>query len=598
MDQIDITPKNSKQKHTSDQNKLRVNEETLTFLNDPDYLKLQDFYQQARLDEAREILSSLLEKYPAEEKLLTFQQTLEMQISLKGLSATQLKKEKRAKTRRSLKLSAFTIVSILLVIAIFTGSYLFLNQFAQKQSSISTSKIIMDYQSQVQQLLISGQPQIAIIIIDKMKTIDPSYEGLLGLETEANTLLSLETKYQVGLGLIEAKNYSEALKTMMEIETERKGLWDVSRRIVFLETEIRVQQLKTEGNRAYQQNDWTGVIDAYEQALALDPKLDDAVMKEQLLNSYLRRIIQLLESNSTSIEDIDKAENYYRKASSMIPQSRAFANERENLQEISSNLLQLKFTQTAKNLLLAKEQNLGTISDAVSYLSKAANLDPKNSTLQNDLRNAQLYQIAFQNYYEMNWDPAITNLTQLIGYDPNFSDGNAELLLFESYLMLGRQYTNFGLFQDARRNLEQAEIISFGNKQNKLRIFEVQTLLGDVIGKSGDYQNGVSYYQYALNLVNIYSFAASNVELNSKLAIADAQAAQGLFAEALSSYQQVAIEFWKSIPFVELEIEDGSCLAFFADTHRSTTYSILTMNNLPETTVLSFGRKLKVPKLD
>jgi tetratricopeptide (TPR) repeat protein len=359
-----------------------------------------------------------------------------------------------------------------------------------------------------------------------------------------------------------------------------------------------VQQYIIEGNAAYEDGNWTGVITAYEQALSLDPKLDDAVMKEQLLNGYLRQIIQLLESDSTSIEDISKAENYYRKASSMIPQSKAFASERENLQQISSNLLELKFTQTARMLLIAEDQNLASISDAVAYLNKAVNLDPKNNTLQNDLKNAQLYQIAFQDYYEMSWEPAITNLTQLLGYDGNYANGNASLLLFEAYLALGRQYYNVSLYQDARRNLEQAEIISFIDKNNKLRIFEVQTLLGDVIGMTGDFQNAVSYYQYALNLVNIYGFTAINGTLNQELTTADSYAMQGLFAEALAGYQEVAAEFWKLLPVQEYEIADGSCLAFFAASHHSTTRAILSANGLPDTTVISFGRTLKVPVLD
>jgi hypothetical protein len=44
---------------------------------------------------------------------------------------------------------------------------------------------------------------------------------------------------------------------------------------------------------------------AYESALELDPELNDAIMKEQLLNGYLRRIIQMLENDSTAVEDIE-----------------------------------------------------------------------------------------------------------------------------------------------------------------------------------------------------------------------------------------------------------------------------------------------------
>ena len=152
---------------------------------------------------------------------------------------------------------------------------------------------------------------------------------------------------------------------------------------------------------------WDQVITAYENALTLDPKLDDPLMKEQLLNAYLKKIIGMLQNENTSIDDIENAEQYYRKAVAMIPQNKAFASERENLQEVSSNLLELKFIQTAKAILEDKNQTTTSIAKAVSYLSKAADLKPENTALQLDLKNAEYYQTAFQNFIDMDWVSAI-----------------------------------------------------------------------------------------------------------------------------------------------------------------------------------------------
>ena len=235
--------------------------------------------------------------------------------------------------------------------------------------------------------------------------------------------------------------------------------------------------------------------------MALDPKLDDPVMKEQLLNAYLKKIIGMLDNESASIEDIENAELYHRRAVAMIPQNKAFASERGNLQEVSSSLLELKFTQTARAILEDKNQTTTSIAKAVSYLSKAANIQSKNTALMLDQKNAEYYQMAFRSFIEMDWVSAISNLDQILAVDANYANGNAKILLYEAYLAQGKQYNSLSLFQDARKNFEQAEILAWDDTNNLMKLFQVQVLLGDTIGKMNDYENAVSYYKYALDAI-------------------------------------------------------------------------------------------------
>ena len=116
----------------------------------------------------------------------------------------------------------------------------------------------------------------------------------------------------------------------------------------------------------------TQVISSYETSLCLTPNLDDPQIKEQLFTSYLNQIIILLQAENTSVEEIDQAADYFRKAVALFPQSRQFADEREDLRELSSSLLELKYTQIAEDLLADPHQDAGTISEAVSFLRKAA----------------------------------------------------------------------------------------------------------------------------------------------------------------------------------------------------------------------------------
>lgn len=567
-------------------------------LSDPDYLALVENYQQAQFSACNELLKNLFVRYPAHPRLIEFQKDLDVQLSLRHLEVTHINAEKKQRTKKTLKLSAFTIFSIAVILVIFAGSYVLLSQLLSQEVSESTTSQAALLEQQANDLLNTGQPKVAAGLVEQIRSIDPGYAGLTNLEQRTNELLALEAKYEIASGLLDEEKNTEALLILQEIETQSPGLWDVRKLITDAETGVQIKELMVKGDAAYQEESWQESINAYETALALNPDLDDSLMKEQLLNSYLKRIIQMLESNSATIEEIETAEQYYRKAVAMIPQSRAFASERGNLQRVSSNLLELKFTQTANVLLQERYQTFASISRAVSYLNKAVNLNPKNVELQQALKNAQLYQVAFQNVLDMNWTQAIKNLSQIVDSEPDYANGNARQLLYDAYYSLGIQYYAVGLYTDARTNLEQAEILAFDEGDNKLQLFQVQMALGDTIAKMEDYENAVSYYQYAVNTINVYSRIPVTSDLYDLLVAAEGLAAQGDFQLSAESYHKVKMEIPQIYTMQTVEAPDGTTLPFFAIDHHSTTEAIIDANNLPQSMVITFGRELQVPTIE
>jgi len=349
-------------------------------------------------------------------------------------------------------------------------------------------------------------------------------------------LLRSEANYQTALKLIAENNNSEALVILNEIDSEKPGMWDVSQQIAAIETSFQIAKYLEEGNAAYQVEEWDQVISAYENALIIDPELDDPLMTEQLLRGYLNGIISMLENENTSIEDIKNAEAYYRRAVAMTSQSKAFANERGNLQKASNNLLELKFTQIAKANLEDKNQTGTSVAEAVSYMRKASNIEPENTALHLDLKNAEYYQIAFKYFIGMNWEQAITNLDQISSVDSNYADGNASLLLFNAYYELGKQYSSVGLYLDAINKFEQAEILAWNDSSNLIKLFQVQVVLGDTFGKLNDYENAVSYYQYALNAIQVNKRLTNFPAVATKLAEANVLAAYGNYEDASKAF--------------------------------------------------------------
>jgi tetratricopeptide (TPR) repeat protein len=566
--------------------------------SDPDYIQLVEHYQQAEFDKCEELIDKLEKKYPGHPRLLKFKYDLQMKLSFKTIAVTNEKKEKHKKVKATINKSAFAFISTTIVMIVFSISFFYLNNLATARRLLSETAQLTSLYNQAEQLLLAGQPQPAEKIIERMISINPAFEKLPELKSQTDNLLRLETDYQTALDLVTENKKSEALVILKQIETEKPGMWDVSHQITLLETSIQLEKYLEEGNAAYQIEKWDQVITAYENALVLDPNLDDPQMKEQLLNSYLKKIIGLLQSDNTSIDDIKNAELYYRRAVAMIPQNKAFASERGSLQEASSNLLEMKFIQTAKAILEDKNQTTTSIDQAVSYLNEAANINPKNTALQLDQKNAEIYQTAFQKFIEMNWVDSITNLNQIVSFDSNYANGNVKLLLYEAYYALGKQYNSLSLYQEARNNLEQAEILAWDDSNNIMKLFQVQVLLGDTIGKMSDYKDAVSYYQYALKAINISQKLTKFPDLNTKYNEANNLVDLKKFENAFTAFQEVLKGIDVVYSISETKISDGACLAFFANENLSTVDAIIEANNLPKNMIISFGRDLKVPKIE
>jgi len=574
------------------------NAQPIDLSNDPDYSKLLDHYQDAEFDLCMLFIDQMEKRYPGHPELVSFKQEIELRLSAKTI-AKKIEKDATRKTQKeTLNLGLFAVLGTIIVLIAFFISYYFLRSMTFKGESDEGTSQLTSLDTQAEQLLNIGQPLKAAEVIERIRLIDPNYENLSELTSRTDELLRLEGKYLSALNLISENKKIEALVIFKEIEAEKFGLWDVSQQILSIETALQITNYLQEGNAAFQAQNWDQVVNAYESALVLDPSLDDPQIKEQLLNGYLNKIISLLQNENTSIEDIETAEGYYRKAIALIPQNKEFTREKINLQEVSSDLLLLKFTKTAKVILRDKNQTLSSISKAVSYLRKAVNIEPNNTVLQMELINAEYYQNAFYNFINLDWVTSISNLSEILSADDNFGNGNARILLFEAYFALGKQYFSAGLYQDALKNLEQAEFLAWDDSENLFKLFQVQVFLGDTLGKMNDFEKAVSYYQYAFNAIGITPRLANHPLPLAKYSEALDWVSNEDYANAFSAFQEVL----DNVDFIyrekELEIRDGVCVALFANENLSTLDAVLEVNDLGKTMVITFGRELKIPMIE
>jgi tetratricopeptide (TPR) repeat protein len=567
----------------------------LALSQDSDYKALIESYQDADFVKCQEILETLEERYGNDPVLLKFEEDLQLKMMVRTMEDKKKKETKKETLKTSFNIGVLILAVVLALGTIFYFTYRYFSQQTLENQQAQELIQLNALADQAEQLVQVGKPQEASDIIEGIREVNPDFDRLPALTTDIEALLNLKNKYQIALQLSSEGNLEEAKALFIEIQDEQPDLWDVSQQIAAIESETQLTDLLAAGDLAYQNRNWGEVISSYESALLLDANLDDPQITEQLLQAYLQQIIKMLQLENVSIEEIETAEQYYRKAVALIPQSRTYANERENLQEVSSNLLQLKYSQTAVDMLADSDQTLATVKKAVSYLSKAANISPENQALQSDLANAKIYQAAFQDFLNQSWARVITNLENIVLTDPGFAGDKIPTMLFESYNALGQQYHAAGFYQDAIINYEQAELIVWEDT-NLMRLFQVQLNLGETYGKLEDYENAVSYYLYAFNMlsessnVDLAPVASLIAEANNRNVLGDYVTAYNSIQTALESVDQIYM-------MDELAVVDGVCLAFFAADHQSTLDAIIEANDLSDVMVINVGRTILVPSL-
>ena len=99
--------------------------------SNPDYIQLLELYQRAEFSKCEELLEKLEKLYPENSALIEFKDDLQLKSSLKNIAITNIKGEKRKKAKTVFKMSAFAIISVLVVAVVFTFSYFLLTNIAE-----------------------------------------------------------------------------------------------------------------------------------------------------------------------------------------------------------------------------------------------------------------------------------------------------------------------------------------------------------------------------------------------------------------------------------------------------------------------------------
>lgn len=568
-------------------------------VTDQEYQELLIHYQNAEWDRCRQLIDSLLERYPNQQVLLDFKADIDVQLLLKKMSADK----SRSKVKRIVVsgLAVLVLVVIgMLVVGFFTQQTVSAYQREAENYQVQLEQAHQEnlglLENQARSALQAGKPEVTLEILGKIETQDPQYSALESLRAEATAQLELVDLYDQATQEMAVKNYPAAMDIFTQIKTTSPLFRDVDYQINWIKNYQHVLQLVADGEEAYQHKNWQATIQHYEEALSLDGAVNSPTVKDQLLYSYLNSIIETLSREDHTIEELERSGTYYRKAIALIPQDRDYIAEREQLQSLSLELLVSKNYQMAKVLLGDPDHTQLTVGKAISFLKYASELKPDNQLFKTELNKAQLYQAALEYIDQGKMQQAIAGLEDLARFDRHYPNGMGPVLLYEAYVAQGLKLHNSGFYRDARVNFEQAELIAWEHPENAMQLFLVQINLGNTIGELENYPDAVSYIEFALKNITEVIAKVDDQEFIETLNLARQLSGEAKYREAYASYQDLLSNMDLLFTTQDVAVNGGDNLFYLAYQYQSTIQAIQLMNDV-DFPVITQALKLTIPSL-
>ncbi len=589
---------------TKAQGKTPLEPKFSAYKNDPRFQQLLEHFQYAEWEVCLRQLNDFLARYPEDEDLLAFKQDVEVRIQLQESNSISQRKENREK---GLKIAARSV--LIAFWAVLVGAFFI---WAINAYSTYTTKIRLEQETAAREQLLStkyqtaegylsvGKFEEAMLLYQEVSSIRSGYLDVDEKIRHAQELIDVKTLYQQGQAAFWAGEQDKALKIMQDVEARFPGYEEAAETISKIQTAQQIAQLAQELQIAYGDQNYQGVVSNYEAIREIEPSINLPELDNILFVSYRSLIIEIAGRADASLEEIERAERYYRAALALAPQDKKYAAEREELNTIAVGLLANKYYLRAMDLLESSNYSLSGTREALRALNRAYGIGSGSVVIREGRDKTQLFYDSYDAFLRRNWDEAIQGFENLRRQEETYGNGFVNYLLFESYLVRGDSLMAYADYAGALNNYQEAEKYAWASEETTpARFFQIESRIAKALGKLWRAQEALEFYRYVFERMN-YQRVLTSPEQQALLAtIESAQTAarSGNQIEALRLYELAVESEPLFYQYNEVSVMRGDTLAYMAFKHGATLESLRKINSLGESMIFNTDQKILVPML-
>jgi len=233
---------------------------------------------------------------------------------------------------------------------------------------------------------------------------------------------------------------------------------------------------------------------------------------------------------------------------------------------------------------------------AEEYFRKAFALTPNNKEVESQYTLAKGYLLAQEEFTNEHYDTVIDTLEAVYEIDPEYASGTARQTLYEAHIARGNEIMAGGEYLLALNDFQRAAVIAEKNSRSILSLYAAKIKVGEAYGALTNYEDATFNYQDALDLIDLSLIKDKDFNpTRAKLEEADRLAEYRYFRQAYKLYKEAAPKVLTSVSAISHIVESEDYLTSLANRYHTTVDAIISVNNLISPKEVQVGQELIIP---
>jgi tetratricopeptide (TPR) repeat protein len=569
----------------------------------PEFKDAMSRFQAGEWEVGLSILEGLMVSYPHSKELRAFFEEMQLRSQIDVYEREDLRRSRRRKVRNML--TSFVLLGVVSILIVWVGivySDLIIDQFALASQTIEHQADAVELRwihENAQVYMRAGMTNEARVLFEQVqeRDIDGVYDVEPYLE-EIQIREGMNQEYETARALIGESRHREALAILDNLRLQGYPAGELDLMIEESTRQLMFSNMVEQADEAYRAGSWEVAINRYLEIRGSDPDYRQDYIKRQLFNSYVNGGEALIAKPEGNLDDLLKAEEYFRKASTLFPQDKEVMSRLSEIKLSGEDRLFWSFVDSARQSLIDRSDSLEALREAESYFNKALAIKPAEEQIKVEWEMARRYLSAQDAFVRGNWNTVIDDMEFILSQDKDYANGTARQTLYEAYLARADSQMASGQHELAIADYQTAAVLAHQDPGALYRLYEIQLRLATAEDIIGNHENSVRLYRSAAELSGFRSRAAAEKPaLAQKIDDADYYASQGNYILASRYYREALAGFEQVYETRTHMVIEGEYLTMIAARYGSSVSAIVEANNIANPNRIFAGQELTVPIL-